>query len=77
MLVPARGLAGCIVVRLVLLYVIRVVLSASPWVFNNVNGSASDCSSNCANNCGNNARNNAVFRASVFLGAGSLARVFL
>ena len=44
-------------------------LSASPWVFSYVLGSASACSSDCAYSCGYRARYNAVFRAGVFLGA--------
>ena len=46
------------------------VLSASPWVFFYVAGSASDCSTNCANYCCQFAGVSSVyFRESLFLGA--------
>jgi hypothetical protein len=38
---------------------------AGSWVFNNDNGSASNCSNNCANNCANNVQNNSAFRSAV------------
>ena len=48
---------------------------SAPWVFNNDNGSASNCASNCANNCANNLQNdnpnNHGFRAAVFGSLGS------
>ncbi len=51
-------------------------VAAAPWVFNNDNGSASDCASNCANNCANNLHNdnvdNRVFRGAVFGSLGPL-----
>ena len=47
------------------------VVSSPAWVFNNDNGSASNCASNCANNCGNNVQNNSDFRRTVFAGSGS------
>lgn len=66
---------GCIVVS----SGVVVLFAASPWVFNNDNGSASNCASNCANNCGNNVNNDndnsRRFRASVFAAAGSFGRV--
>lgn len=39
---------------------------ASRWVFNNDNGSASNCAGNCANNCGNNVQNNSSMRVGLF-----------
>lgn len=51
-------------------------LSASPWVFVGVQGSASGCSSQCAHFCSMYVQDYALFRASLFLGAGPLARGF-
>lgn len=45
-------------------------IAASPWVFHSALGSASSCASNCAYYCGASVRADAVFRASVFAGAG-------
>lgn len=45
-------------------------IAASPWVFRSDRGSASSCASDCAAYCGFNVREDAVFRASVFAGAG-------
>ena len=39
---------------------------SSRWVFNNDNGSASNCASNCTNNCGNNFQNNDSLRRGLF-----------
>jgi hypothetical protein len=51
-------------------------LSASPWVFVYDPSNVSICSSECAYRCGYNIRHS-IFRASLFLGARSLARGFL
>lgn len=44
-------------------------LSASPWVYSQVPGSASSCSIICAYNCGFDAQVYSIFRSSLFLGA--------
>ncbi len=48
--------------------------AVSSWVFNNDNGSASNCAQNCGNNCANNARINPEFRGALFSGLGSCDR---